>query len=113
MKNMRIFCADSPYGKDNCPYAKVVEEEGNFPVISEESVIDDDGNMTYTTKEYVNKYRFAVYCTYPKGNKKLVGTVEPYGGICRVPKDCPENFSEMTEKSSKFTIWQRIKAFFT
>lgn len=104
MKEMRKFCADSPYGMENCPYAKVVEEEGNFPVTIEIETIDPDGKKTTIVKEENETCRWAVYCKHPRIKKKLIGTVEPYGGYCYVPIDCPELHS-----NSEVSICDRLK----
>lgn len=108
MKEYRTFCADSPYGKNNCEHAKVVEEEGKFHVIYETTTLDSNGRvLDCSKKKRTETSRCAVYCIYQKEENKLVGTVEPYGGICRTPKDCP-----LLHEDSKTTIWNRIKSFF-
>lgn len=103
MNEIRIICADSPYGKGNCQYAKVVEERGEFPVIIEKLTTDADGKKGIIREERIETHRYAVYCTHPKQKNKFVGTVEPYGGVCYLPTDCPQ--------IQKITIWQRIKSF--
>ena len=81
LKKRRTFCADSPYGKENCPYAKVVEEQGSFT--GRMQIMYPDGRKV--TCDYEEKSRYAVYCTHPKSKQIFVGTVEPYGITCEVP----------------------------
>lgn len=108
MCKMRTFCADSPYGDKNCPYANVVEETGEFPVIIESFIIDAQGDYKLIEKKQrIETQRYAVYCTHPMQKNRFVGIVEPYGGYCDVPIDCPE-----IRHISKITIWQKLKAFF-
>lgn len=103
MNELRRFCADSPYGKENCPYAKVVEEEGKFPVTIESVMTDANGSKKYKTENCVENFRYAVYCTCQ--DNKFVGTVEPYGGICNIPNDCPD-----LHNNSKVTFLGWIKS---
>lgn len=104
MEKKRTFCADSPYGEENCPYAKVVEEEGEFPVISYRKIISSDGQSECCTMKYNETFRYAVYCTHPEMNYHLVGTVEPYGGECFIPTYCPE-----VNEDTKTPLLRRIK----
>lgn len=97
----RTICADSPYGKENCPYAKVIEEQGSFP--GRMDITYPNGRKV--TCDYEEKSRYAVYCTHPKRKKIFVGIVEPYGVVCKVPANCPE-----IEK--KTTLLQRFRSFF-
>lgn len=104
MKKRRTFCADSPYGDRNCKYAKVVEEEGRFPVKLD--IVYPDGREN--SCEFEVGCRYAAYCTHPKSKELFLGTVEPYGIVCEVPSSCP-----LTQKEKqKETLLHRVKNVF-
>ena len=77
MNEIRIICADSPYGKGNCQYAKVVEERGEFPVIIEKLTTDADGKKGIIREERIETHRYAVYCTHPKQKINLLERLNP------------------------------------
>lgn len=106
----REFCADSPYGKQNCPYARVVNEEGEYPVTIMYEETRPDGVKEQVTRSRVDKTAWVVYCKHPNCPKQQpMGSVEPYGGICRVPRDCPL----LPKKEGKFSrIIKAIKEIF-
>lgn len=107
MDEERTFCADSPYGDSNCQYAMVVKEEGEFPVMIRRTEIRSDGKEESCVISDIETCRNAVYCMHPNCGKLFIGTVEPYGGICEVPSNCPEK-----GKKSKRTLIQCIKDLF-
>ena len=91
MDTKRLKCADSPYGKTNCPYAKVKKEYGIFPFVSFRTEKYPDGRLEKNFYLGIESCRFAVYCMLKRNFKKYVGTVEPYGGECYVEaEDCPK-----------------------
>lgn len=104
MRKTRTFCADSPCGKQNCPYAKVVDERGYFHVRKTTKVFGEKGEV-HTTEEKTETRRNAVYCI--RSGNKFVGTVDTDGGVCNIPSDCPEikKGREMIERIKSKLKW--------
>ncbi len=111
----RKVCADFSHEERNCPYAKVVEEKGEYLAIifqaKEKDGIPDLDTM-YNVKERVDTTCLCVYCTHPYYSKeKIVGSVEPYFA-CHAPKDCPTLQKKCeTAMSKKWTLLQKIFCF--
>ena len=109
MEKERKICSEGPYGKQACPYAKVVEEKGEFPSISYS--VDKDGK-TSNVRTRVDTECWCVYCTHPSHEEeKFIGGVYPYIS-CDAPYDCPELQNACENTCEKKTIWKRLKKFF-
>lgn len=92
MNEQQKVCAKLFKGDQNCSYANVVEEVGEYPVITFQAE-KKNGNPDLTTihnvKSRVDTKCYCVYCTHPSNSdKKFVGSVEPYFP-CYAPTDCP------------------------
>lgn len=117
VEEKRKYCARFNHEDENCCYAKVVKEKGEYPVINFRADLKD-GQPDLTTirnvRVHTETIAYCVYCTHPNyAEEKFVGTVEPYFD-CHVPNNCPEihkKFETSTIKS-KTTIWEKIKRFF-
>ena len=110
MERERKICADGPYSDKNCCYAKVIEEDGEFPSVFYS--VDENGK-TSNVRMKVDKKAWCVYCTHPScSTEKFIDTLEPYFS-CYAPSDCPE----LTEDNNciskkKKSTWKRLKKFF-
>lgn len=117
MEEKRKYCARFNHESENCGYAKVVEENGEYPVISFRAEVKEgrpDLNTIRDVNVRTESTVYCVYCTHPNcSGEKFVGTVEPYFD-CLIPKDCPElcKKSETSTRKSKTTIWEKMKRFF-
>ena len=115
MSEQRKVCAESFYEGRNCRYAKIVEEKGEYPVITfqaKEKNGAPDFSTMHNVKTRVDTSCFCVYCTHPSYSKeKLIGNVEPYFS-CYAPNDCPELQKECETFTRTPTIWERVKNFF-
>lgn len=112
--NERKVCAESFYEERNCPYAKIVEETGEFPVITftaKEINGVPDLARARNVKTRIDTSRFCVYCTHPSYSKeKLIGGLEPYFS-CYAPSDCPE--LQKCKATDKISLLKMIKNFFS
>ena len=115
MNEQRKICAESFYEDRNCRYAKVVEEKGEYPVITfqaKEKNGAPDFSTMHNVKTRVDTTCFCVYCTHPSHSKeKFIGSVEPYFS-CYAPNDCPELQKERAVFTIKPSIWESVKHFF-
>lgn len=111
----RKYCARFNHENENCYYAKVVEENGEYPVINFQAELKD-GQPDVTTiknvREYTETTISCVYCTHPNnGGEKFIGTIEPYFD-CLAPFSCPELHKKSEISKRKTTIWETIKRLF-
>ena len=108
-------CADFCHGNRNCHYAKIVEENGEYQVITFQAK-ERNGNPDLTTmhnvKTRVDTTCLCVYCTHPNyPEEKFIGSVEPYFP-CPVPSDCPLQKQCESATDKKPTLLERVKSFF-
>lgn len=111
----REYCACFRHENENCGYAKVVEEKGEYPVICYQASMKDgipDISTIRNVKVRTESTAICVYCTHPnRAEEKFVGTVEPYFD-CPIPNDCPEVYKKTETSPQKTTIWEKLKKFF-
>lgn len=109
MYQERKICADFCHKEKKCFYAKIVEEHGEYPVITFEADVKEeipDLATMHNVKTRVDTTRFCVYCTHSHySEEKFIGTVEPYFS-CFAPNDCPELSNKCKTAAN---IFQRIK----
>lgn len=115
MNEQRKVCAEFLYEDRNCPHAKIVEENGEYPVITFQAK-EKNGTLDPTTihnvKTRVDTKCWCVYCTHPNHSKeKFIGSVEPYFS-CYAPSDCPELQKSSETLKRKPSFWQSLKKFF-
>lgn len=114
MNEQRRVCAEL-FNKDkNCCYAKIVEEKGEYPVITFQAKVKDgklDINTIHNMKSRIDNHCYCVYCTHPSLNEeRLVGSVEPYFAFY-APTNCP--ILQACETSQeKITLFKRVKNLF-
>lgn len=115
MNEQQKVCADFCYENRNCHYSKIVEEPGEYPVITFQAK-EKNGTPDLTTmhnvKTRVDTTCWCVYCTHPSYPKeKFIGSAEPYFP-CHVPSDCPLQKQYESATSKNPTFLERIKSFF-
>lgn len=114
MSEQRV-CADFCHENRNCDYAKIVEENGKYPVVTfQAKVVDGSPDLTtmHNVKTRFDTTCYCVYCTHPSyPAAKFVGAVEPYFP-CPVPKHCPLQKELQTVANKKSTILEKFKNFF-
>ena len=115
VNKQQTICADFCYEDRNCSYAKVVEEHGEYPVITfqaKEKNGSPDLTTAYNVKRRVDTTCWCVYCTHPSYSKeKFIGSVEPYFP-CKIPSDCPLQKQCESATNKKPSLLDRVKSFF-
>ena len=115
MNEGRKVCVDFCHEDRKCPYAKVVKENGEYPVITFQAKVKEgvpDVTTMHNLKSRVDTICFWVYCNHPSLSKeKFIGSVEPYFS-CNAPGECPELQKECKTHTSKISLLGKLKNFF-
>lgn len=113
--NEQKVCADFCHQNRNCRYARIVEENGQYPVSTFKAKGKNgypDPTTMHDVETRIETTCLCVYCTHPSyPEEKFIGSVEPYFP-CPVPSDCPLQIQCESATCKKLTLLERLKIFF-